>query len=145
MWQGSVRCTIDSRSFARRGQLHGALSRIVEARRARKEGKMVETEITFNNRATIRVQAQLFTGPTLVSTCVAGPGESRSLPATSARYDIYFKNGATGWEVARKLDSEAKTFTLSQHKGRYTIHEVNEKDSPDLITNSKLTANRSTK
>ena len=106
---------------------------------------MVETEITFNNRAAIRVQAQLFTGPTLVSTCVAGPGESRSLPATSARYDINFKNGATGWEVARKLDSEAKTFTLSQHKGRYTIDEVNEKDSPDLITKSKLTVSGSAK
>ena len=82
---------------------------------------MAETEITFHNKAEIRVQAQIFTGRTLVSTCVAGPGEIRILPAESVRYDIYLKNGATGWEIARKLDSEAKTLTLSHHKGRYII------------------------
>ncbi len=106
---------------------------------------MVETEITFNNKAAIRVQAQLFIGPTLVSTCVAGPGESRSLPATSARYDIFFKNGATGWEVARKLDSDANTFTLSQYKGRYTIHDSKENVPPDLVMKSGLAVNPSTK
>ncbi|HEX6385634.1 MAG TPA: hypothetical protein VF177_13265 [Anaerolineae bacterium] len=82
---------------------------------------MAKTEITFHNKAEIKVQAQLFTGRTLVSTCVAGPGEIRVLPAESVRYDIYLKNGATGWEIARQLDSEAKTLTLSQHKGRYIL------------------------
>ncbi|MCI0398658.1 MAG: hypothetical protein L0332_34215 [Chloroflexi bacterium] len=82
---------------------------------------MAETEITFHNKAEIRVQAQIFTGRTLVSTCVAGPGEIRVLLAESVRYDIYLKSGATGWVLARKLDSEAKTITLSQREGRYVI------------------------
>ena len=83
--------------------------------------KMAEIEITFHNRIEIKVQAQVFTGRTLVSTCVAGPGETRSLPVSSICYDIFLKNGATGWEIARKLGSEAKTLTLSQQKGRYVI------------------------
>ncbi len=82
---------------------------------------MIETEVTFHNKINIRVQAQIFIGPTLVSTCVADPGEVCVLSAESARYDIYFKNGATGWNIARKLDNETKTLTLSQHKGRYII------------------------
>lgn len=81
----------------------------------------METEITFHNKAEIKVQAQIFMGRTLVSTCVASPGEVCTLPAESAPYDIYFKNGVTGWKIAHKLDSEAKTLTLSQHKGRYVI------------------------
>ncbi len=56
---------------------------------------MLETIITFNNHSTIKVQAQIFVGRTLISTCLAGPGESHGLTATSARYDIFFKNGAT--------------------------------------------------
>jgi hypothetical protein len=82
---------------------------------------MTATEITFHNQAEIKVQAQIFTGYTLVSTCLAGPGESCTLPAEQARYDIFLKNGATGWEIARKLNSEAKTITLQQHKGRYVM------------------------
>lgn len=106
---------------------------------------MVETEITFHNKTEIRVQAQIFTGRTLVSTCVVGPGEIRILPSKSLPYDIFFKNGATGWEIARKLDSDAKSFTLSQSKSRYTIHEAKEHESLDLITKSELAVKRSTK
>jgi hypothetical protein len=80
---------------------------------------MAELQVTFRNEAEIRVQAQIFLGRTLVSTCVAEPGELRILSAESAPYDIFFKNGATGWEVARELDSEAKTVTLRQHEGRF--------------------------
>ena len=82
---------------------------------------MTEIEITFHNKAEIKVQAQIFTGRTLVGTCVVGPGEVRTLPAPSVRYDIYLKNGTTGWGIARKLDNEAETLTLSQQKGRYII------------------------
>jgi hypothetical protein len=82
---------------------------------------MVETEITFYNKAKLRVQAQIFTGRTLISTCVIGPDEVGILTAKSTRYDIYFKSGVTGWEIARKLNSDAKTFTLSQQKGRFAI------------------------
>ncbi|MBK8986636.1 MAG: hypothetical protein IPM39_11235 [Chloroflexi bacterium] len=82
---------------------------------------MNETKITFHNKAEIRVQAQIFTGRTLISTCVAGPGESRTLPAEASPYDVYLKNSVTGWELARQLDSEAKTLTLSRHNGRYLI------------------------
>jgi len=82
---------------------------------------MVETEITFHNKAQLRVQAQIYMGRTLVSTFVAGPDEVGVLTATSMRYDIFFKSGVTGWEIARKLNCEAKTLTLSQQKGRYII------------------------
>jgi hypothetical protein len=85
------------------------------------EEEMTETEITFHNRIELKVQAQIFNGRTLVSTCVAGPGETHVLPAESVRYDIFLKNGVTGWEIARKLNSEATTFTLSRQKGRYVI------------------------
>ena len=85
--------------------------------------KMNETKITFHNKAEIRVQAQIFTGRTLISTCVAGPGESRILPAEASPYDVYLKNSVTGWELARQLDSEAKILTLSRHNGRYLITE----------------------
>lgn len=82
---------------------------------------MTETEITFHNKVDIRVQAQIFIGRTYVSTCIANPGEVCILPAQSVRYDIFLKNGTTGWEIARKLDIEAETLTLSQHKGRYVL------------------------
>jgi len=80
---------------------------------------MAAIEVTFHNELEIRVQAQVFMGRTLVSTCVAGPGEIRVLRAQSAPYDIFFKNSITGWEIARELGSEAKTVTLRQLKGRY--------------------------
>lgn len=82
---------------------------------------MDQAEITFHNNAAIKVQVQIFTGRTLVGTCVAGPGETGVLPAESARYDIFLKNSATGWEVARQLNSEARSVTLSSHNGRYII------------------------
>lgn len=82
---------------------------------------MTEREITFHNRTGIRTQAQIFVENTLISTSMADPGESCVLSTESAHYDIYFKHGITGWELAHKLDSEGKTITLSQRKGRYTI------------------------
>jgi hypothetical protein len=82
---------------------------------------MSETKITFHNKAEIRVQAQVFTGRTLISTCVAAPGESHSLPVEASPYDVYLKDSTTGWELARQLDSQAATLTLSRQKGRYLI------------------------
>ena len=86
-----------------------------------KEGLMTETKITLHNKLEIKVQAQIFIGRTHISTCVADSGEVCALEAQSSRYDIFLKNGTTGWEIARKLDVEAKTLTLSQHKGRYIL------------------------
>ncbi|MBP8000533.1 MAG: hypothetical protein KA314_12430 [Chloroflexi bacterium] len=82
---------------------------------------MTETKITFHNKTEIKTQAQIYTGWTLISTCVAGPGETCVLPTQSLRYDIFLKNGITGWELARKLDSDDKTVTLRQQGGRYVI------------------------
>ncbi len=82
---------------------------------------MTELAVTFHNKTDIRTQAQIFAGQALVSTCVAGPGETHVLSATSERYDIFFKNGITGWELARQLDSEGKTVTLKRHEGRYIV------------------------
>jgi len=82
---------------------------------------MAEIGITFRNEAAIRVQAQIFEGRTLVSTCVADPGEVHVLEAGSAQYDIFLRNGATGWEIARKLATEDRIVTLRQQQGRYVI------------------------
>lgn len=83
--------------------------------------KMTEIEITVHNKTDIRTQAQIFINQTLVCTRMADPGTSCTLSAASGRYDIYFKHGITGWELAHKLDSEGNTVTLSQRKGRYII------------------------
>jgi hypothetical protein len=82
---------------------------------------MAEIEITFHNKISLRTQAQIFIERTLISTGVVAPGESCILLAEPGRYDIYLKNGVTGWELAHKLDSEAKTVTLSLRKGRYIV------------------------
>lgn len=82
---------------------------------------MVETEITFINRAGLRVQLQIYDGRTLAGTCVTGPGEIGVLPAALERYDIYLKNSATGWEIGHKLNSADKTLTLTQENGRFII------------------------
>jgi hypothetical protein len=77
--------------------------------------------VTFHNKATIKIQAQIFTGRALIGTCLAAPGETLALTADEAPYDIFFRNGATGLEVARKLNSEAKVFTLNQRQGHYSL------------------------
>lgn len=82
---------------------------------------MTKTKIIFHNKADIKVQAQIFAENQLVSTCVAAPGESCTIPAKLGPYDIYFKNGVTGWRVAYQVDSEAKTFTLSESNGNYVL------------------------
>ena len=40
---------------------------------------MAETGIKFNNKTEIRVQAQIYAGRTLISSCVVAPGEIRVL------------------------------------------------------------------
>ena len=92
---------------------------------------MVESEIAFCNKTEIRVQAQIYAGRVLVSTCVVDPGETTILPANSLRFDIFFKNGATGREMARKLDSGANSFTLNQNHRRFTIHETHKNNLLD--------------
>lgn len=82
---------------------------------------MIEPEVVFHNNATIKVQAQIFEGTTLISTGLAGPSESCVLAAVAGPYDIFLKNGATGWELARQLDGEAKIVTLSHKNGRYVL------------------------
>jgi hypothetical protein len=77
--------------------------------------------VTFYNRAIIKVQAQIYNGRTLVSTCQAGPGEKHTLPAELPSYDIFFRDAATGWEIARALDSQAKILTLNQHLDQFTV------------------------
>ncbi len=83
--------------------------------------KMTESKITFHNQTEIKTQAQIYAGRDLVSSCVAAPGETCVLPANSVQYDIFFKNGITGWEMARKLDSEDTTLALQQRGGRYIV------------------------
>jgi hypothetical protein len=103
------------------------------------EGRnMVESEITFCNKTEIRVQAQIFAGRALVSTCVVDPGDTYILPANSLRFDIFFKNGATGREMARKLDSGANSFTLNQNHRQFTIHETHENNPLDSDMKAEL-------
>jgi len=82
---------------------------------------MTVTEVKFYNMVKFRVQAQIFNGRTLVSGCVTGPDEIGVLQAESERFDIFFKNGSTGWEIARKLNSDADSFTLVAHNGQYIL------------------------
>jgi len=82
---------------------------------------MSGSDVRFHNKATIRVQAQIYSGATLISSCVAGPGETHTLAAPAEQYDIYFKNGATGWQIARMLNSKATAFTLSQTNGHFIL------------------------
>ena len=82
---------------------------------------MVETEVTLHNNIDIKVQAQIFVGRTLISTGLIAPGVTHMLPIPLTRYDIYLKNGATGWEITHKLDTESKSLTLAVHNGRYTL------------------------
>jgi hypothetical protein len=82
---------------------------------------MAELEVTFHNEATVRVQAQVFMGRTLVSTTLASPGETILLSVESIPYDVYFKNVATGWEITRQLNSKATTVTLLRKAGRYIM------------------------
>ena len=106
---------------------------------------MVETEITFHNKTETRVQAQIYAGRTLVSTSLVDPGEVSALPSESLRIDIFFKNSATGWEIARKLGSDGNNFTLSQHKNRYTIKVAKDDGPLDSVTKSELAVEDSTK
>lgn len=80
-------------------------------------------EVTIHNESELRVQAQIFAGRTLIDTCVLNPGEIHILSAESQGYDIFLKNAATGWEIARKLNSEFTTIALLHEKGRYIIVE----------------------
>ena len=105
----------------------------------------METKITFYNKTEMRVMAQIFVGRALISTCMLDPGETRILSSGSLRFDIFFKNGATGWEVARKLDSDARSFTLSKHQRQYTVHEAGDNDPIELVTEAELAVKRSTK
>lgn len=79
------------------------------------------TELKFHNKIKMRVQAQIFLGRTLISTCLANPDEVCVLIKESSPYDIFFKDGATGREIIRRLNSEATSLTLSQENGRYIL------------------------
>lgn len=78
-------------------------------------------EVTFHNKAKIRIQAQIYMGRQLVSTCVVDPGEVHTLLCGSAVHDIYCRHAATGWEVAHKRDNEAKSVTLNQQRERFIL------------------------
>jgi len=83
---------------------------------------MAKREIEFHNNIGIRTLAQIFNDRTLISSGLADPGEICILSVESNQYDIYFKNGMTGWELARKLGVEAKhIITLTELKGRYVV------------------------
>lgn len=79
------------------------------------------TKITFHNNAEIRVQAQIFSGNTLIGTCLANPGQVQTFSGAPVPYDIFLKHGATGREIVRKLDSVGESVTLSRVNGRYII------------------------
>ena len=82
---------------------------------------MAKIEIKFHNKITIRTLVQIFVGHSLISSGIAEPGETCLLSAETGQYDIFVKNGLTGRELARKLGGEAKSVTVSQHKGRYIV------------------------
>ena len=83
---------------------------------------MSKTKITLHNQTNIKTQALVFSGQVLVYNCRVAPGETCVLADASRPYDIFVKNGATGWELARRLGSQATTLTLTrQHGDRFEI------------------------
>jgi hypothetical protein len=78
-------------------------------------------EITFHNKVEIRALAQIFRESQLISSVVAGPGETCILSAESGTYDLFIKHGMTGLELARKLGGKARRITLTRLKGRYVV------------------------
>lgn len=82
---------------------------------------MAETGITLHNKIDIKIQAQIFAGTTLISTCLVEPGATQILPTSAKPHDIYLKNGAAGWGIAHKLGIVSASLTLDVHNGRYTI------------------------
>jgi hypothetical protein len=82
---------------------------------------MAEAQVTFRNETDIRVQAQVFTGRSLISTCLANPGETHILQTSSTRHDIYLRDATTGLEIARKRDNEAASVVLSQQERHYIL------------------------
>ena len=85
---------------------------------------MEELEVKFRNEATIKVQAQVFAGQFLVSTGLVEPGGVITLLAEAIPFDIYCKNSANGWEVARSLESRVTNIHLHIKNGKYLISEV---------------------
>ena len=84
---------------------------------------MAEEQVTFHNEAHIRVQAQVFLGRSLISTCLASPGEIHTLQTGSAQHDIYLRDAATGLVIAHRRDNEATDVVLSRQHGRYILSE----------------------
>jgi hypothetical protein len=78
---------------------------------------MSKTKITLHNRTEIKTQALIFSGQMLVNVCLVAPGEICVLADVSGAHDIFLKNGATGWEIARALDNQATTLTLTRQNG----------------------------
>jgi len=84
---------------------------------------MSEEQLTFHNEALIRVQAQVFTGRSLISTCLANPGETHILQTGPTGHDIYLRDASTGMVIARKCGNEAAVVVLSLHQGHYILSE----------------------
>lgn len=82
---------------------------------------MAVIEVDFHNHTEVGVQAQIFKGRALISSCVTGPGASGTLLAPADAYDIYLKNAVTGWEICHKLNCGAASLTLMKHNGRFTV------------------------
>jgi len=78
-------------------------------------------EISFLNKTKIRIQAQIFSGRQLISTCVADPGEMYTLQCGSAGHDIYCRHASTGWEIAHKRNNKTISVTLSQQRERFIL------------------------
>ncbi len=82
------------------------------------------TEIKFHNKTEIKAQAQIFAGETLTGTFLVGPGDICKMPVEGGNYNIFLRNGVTGRELTRKLDSDAKSLTLlKERNGWFVISE----------------------
>ena len=82
---------------------------------------MIEANVTFHNKIELKIQAQIFSEYTLISTGIAASGETCTLSNDAERYDVYFRDLATGRVIARKFDNDAKTIILRKERGLYVI------------------------
>ena len=53
---------------------------------------MLEADVTFHNKLELKIQAQIFSEYTLISTGIAESGETCTLPNDAEKYDVYFRD-----------------------------------------------------
>ena len=93
-------------------------SKLTRGRQLRMDGTVVETTIHHPTDSRLLADSVRVLGRSLAQAIRAADSGQATISPKVVQAMVY---AATGWEIARKLDSDMKKFTLSQDKSRYTI------------------------